>query len=430
MFKVIELEHSKIIRHRYLLGNYDCSDLLYSGRYWIAEDDCNSISTHKKTNYRLYSGVTSPITFCPDCIQESIRDCGFGYFKAVWWRSLWCRKHQQRLMVICSKGKDLSKDISIVLSGRTPISFAPISIEHFCRVDEEPFHLTIDSSFGQLIVQVNFNYGIPSCIKDINIFNLSYCFNKFFVSWFIDNISVFKSSNIDRYSKVWLNLFDKEHSVKYRYSHLALADYATVFFNFLSQESIDEFKKFIQSYAFYDEVNDLLILKQINCSKCPKFSWSMSCIRGLDIVRHRLTPPVIMRNNVESFNRFMVRMGHKTRLTRTCEHLKTISIDSDIGSVFYLNDGNFVCSGLQPFTYTSLDYNLTLLGWVDLENIDHALDPTTQWQIDFPLYSNSPVYVVDEPDGINVFLPKIPFNEHVSWMTFMQLEHEEQSYKT
>lgn len=411
MFKVKELEHSKIIRHRYMLGNYDCSDLLYSGRYWIAEEDCNSISTHKKTNYRLYSGVTSPITFCPDCMRESIRDYGFGYFKAVWWRSFWCRKHRQRLMVICSKGKHLSKDISIVLSGRTPISFAPMSIEYFCRVGEEPFHLTIDSSFGQLVTQVNSNYGVPHYIKDIKIFNLSYCFNKVFVGWVIDNIKVFKNSNIDRYSQAWLNLFDKERSVKYRYSHLALADYATVFFNFLSQESIDEFKEFIQTYAFYDEVNDLLILKQINCSKCPQSYWGMKCIRGLDIVRYRLTPPVIRRNNIENFNRFMERVGDDFRLTHTSEELKARSIEGDIGSVFELNDRDYVCPRLQPTIHNFSEYDLTLLGWADLENINYALEPRDQWAIDYPLYSDTSIFVVDESVEINRYWPEISFNK-------------------
>jgi hypothetical protein len=120
----------------------------------------------------------------------------------------------------------------------------------------------------------------------------------------------------------------------------------------------------------------------------------------------------------------MERVGSDSRLTHTCGDLKARAIESDIGSVFELNDRDYVCTGLKPTTHASLAHDLTILGWVDLENINYALESSTQWQIDYPLYSDVPVYVVDESDGVNGFWPEIPFNKPIGWMEFMCLESE------
>jgi len=422
--KCAELEHSKIIRQRYRQGQFDFVDLLYKGKFWLSKSDCMGGSREKRRDYTTYGYSTSPVTFCLDCIRESIKENGFGYFKAIWWRSHWCRIHLKRLAVLCSEGKDLSQDISTILSGQSVASMAVVSHQHFFRYGDKPFYLSIDSSFGQFIKQVNFDYGIPRCIKDISLFHMSPCFSSKFFSWFIDNIEVFKQYEVSRYCRIWLNLFNKDHSVKYKYSYVTLIDYVDVFFNFLSQESIEDFREFVNTHSFFDEENDVLILKQMNCSKCPSFSWSTECSRNLDIVRYRLTPPVIRRNDIESFNRFMERVGSDSRLTHTCEDLKARSIESDMGSVFELNDRDYVCPGLQPTTHELPKHGLSLLGWADLENINHALESSSQWQIDYPLYSDVPIYVVDESDGINGFWPEIPFNKPISWMEFMCLDLE------
>lgn len=302
----------------------------------------------------------------------------------------------------------------------TSIEF--VSSRHFLQYGEKAFQLSIDSSFGQLFREVNYNYGIPNRIKDIALFQVSPCFGRKFLSWFIDNIEVFEKYVVGRDCRTWLSLFGKDRSIKYRYTYFALHDYIKVFFNFLCQESIDEFREFVSTHSFFDEENDVLILKRMNCSKCPNLSWSTECSRGLDIARHRLTPPVIRRNDIEFFNCFMEKIGDELRLTHTCEELKARSIESDIGSVFELNDRDYVCPGLQPTTHGTSEHGLTLLGWADLENINHALESSVQWQIDYPLYSDVPIYVVDESVGINRFWPEIPFNKHISWMEFMYLE--------
>lgn len=419
-----ESEYSKIIRHRYQRGDFNCTDLLYKGKYWISKDDCIGIPRTKRRDYRTYGYSTSPVTFCIDCIRESIREFGFGYFKAIWWHSHWCRIHQKRLTVLCSQGKELSQDILTTLSGQSVASMEVVSYRHFFRYGEEPFYLSIDSSFGKLIQQVNFYFGIPSCIEDVCLFHLSPCFGSEFFSWFVDNIEVFKQYKLSRECRTWLNVFGKDRSVQYRYAYITLIDYVDVFFNFLSQESIGELQDFVETYAFFDEDNYLLIPKQVNCSKCPKLSWGTGCVRGLDIVRYRLTPPVIKRNNIESFNRCMERVGSSTRLTHTCEKLKARSIESDIGAVFELNDRDYICSGLQPTTHDTPKHELTLLGWADLENINPTLESTAQWQIDYPLNTALPVYVVDESYGVNGFWPEIPFNQRISWTEFMLLESE------
>lgn len=422
--KRAELDHSKLLRQRYLQGQFDIVDLLYKEKYWISKSDCMGEPREKRRDYVAYGSSTSPVTFCLDCIRESIRENGFGYFKSTWWRSHWCRNHQKRLTVLCSEGKTLSQDILTVLSGKMVTSVEPASSRHFLRYREKAFQLSIDSSFGQLFREVNFNYGIPRNIKDIALFNLSPCFGRKFLSWFIDNIELFKQHDLGQDCRAWISLFGKDRSVKYRYSHTALIDYINVFFNFLSQNSIDEFREFVSNYSFFDEENDVLILKRMNCSKCPNLSWSMDCSRSLDIARYRLTPPVIRRNDIESFNSFMEQIGDELRLTRTCKELKAKSIESDIGSVVELNDKDYLCPGLQPTTHGSPEYGLTLLGWANLENINHVLESSAQWQIDYPLYSDVPIYVVDESDGINGFWPEIPFNKPISWVEFMLLESE------
>jgi hypothetical protein len=422
-----ELEHSQIIRHRYLQGQFDVVDLLYKGKFWLSKSDCQGLPREKRRDYTTYGYSTSPVTFCLDCIKESIREYGFGYFKAVWWRSHWCRIHQKHLSVLCSEGKHFSQDIRKILSGQSVPSMEVVSNEHFFQYGDKPFNLSIDSSFGLFITQVNFDYGIPRCIEDIYLFDMSPCFGSKFFSWFVDNIEVFKQHELSRGCRTWLNLFGKDRSVKYRYSYATLIDYVDVFFNFLSQESIDKFREFVSTHSFFDEDNDVLLLKRMNCSKCPNLSWSKECSRGLDIVRYRLTPPVIMRNNIKSFNRFMERIGSDSRRTHTCEELKDRSIESDIGSVFELNDRDYLCPGLQPTTHDLAKHGLTLLGWADLENINHTLESSAQWQVDYPLYSDVPIYVVDESDGINGFWPEIPFNQYVSWGEFMYIEHEHKS---
>lgn len=124
-----------------------------------------------RRDYATYGYSISPVTFCLDCIRESIIDNGFGYFKATWWRSHWCRIHQKRLTVLCSEGKDLSQDILTILSGQIVASMEVALHRHFFRYGEEPFYLSIDASFGKLIKQINFYFGIPRCIKDTALFH-------------------------------------------------------------------------------------------------------------------------------------------------------------------------------------------------------------------------------------------------------------------
>ncbi|MEZ8740543.1 hypothetical protein AB6E21_10980 [Photobacterium swingsii] len=42
---------------------------------------------------RYISNGQLPITYCPDCIKEMIRENGFGYFRKNWGRESWCDNH-------------------------------------------------------------------------------------------------------------------------------------------------------------------------------------------------------------------------------------------------------------------------------------------------------------------------------------------------
>ena len=418
--KLKELEHSKLIRKRYVLGHFDLTDMFYKGKYWISINECKGYTDRKSRDRNTYGFLTSAITFCPDCIRESIQENGFGYFKSIWWKSHWCRVHQKKLNVICSEGKKLSQDILTILSGKTVEAIEVASYEHFFNRDPEPFHLSIDSSFGELMVKVNYYFGIPICIKEFHLFNISPCLGKVFISWLIDNIKVFQNKYFNGDIKAWLNLFNKERSIKFRCSYNSLVNHIHVFFNLLCQESIQEFHDFIKLNAFYDEDQDLLFLKKVNCSKCPNSSWSTECRKSLDINRYRLTPPVVLRDEVERFELSSNR--HTLNIVpKTCEEIKIKSIKGHIGKCFEL-DSNYICSKLEPKSYGRSVKDISIKGWVDLENINSNLKDNILWEVDYPISENISIYVYDELSSSNDFWPEIPFNVRVDWLTFMLLE--------
>jgi hypothetical protein len=63
----------------------------------------------------------SNIFFCIDCIHESIRDLGFGYFKSHWRLSNYCIVHKSALQELPRQGfRKTFKSLTKILQGRVP----------------------------------------------------------------------------------------------------------------------------------------------------------------------------------------------------------------------------------------------------------------------------------------------------------------------
>lgn len=97
----------------------------------------DSLYSHPESYYRALKNVFFrekayragayglPIKFCPHCVEHSIVENGFGYFRKSWTDSSinFCELHQTYLYYLRpSKRKTALQDIAIVLSGSIPVS--------------------------------------------------------------------------------------------------------------------------------------------------------------------------------------------------------------------------------------------------------------------------------------------------------------------
>lgn len=68
------------------------------------------------------------IGYCPQCIDEMIRDVGFGYFRKSWNGSDWCLKHQVSLEILDSGSAKISAKLVVKLLAGLPVpSVKPLS---------------------------------------------------------------------------------------------------------------------------------------------------------------------------------------------------------------------------------------------------------------------------------------------------------------
>ncbi|MBY8219784.1 hypothetical protein ACSEYT_00450 [Vibrio cidicii] len=94
------------------------------------------------------------IRFCEDCIGESIKENGFGYFKAEWLSSIHCSIHDVNLRELTSRNRQSAAvEISRAFSGR-PVSESQISFD----LDKDS-HLYRESKSDEL-------YHIMPCLLD------------------------------------------------------------------------------------------------------------------------------------------------------------------------------------------------------------------------------------------------------------------------
>lgn len=414
-----ELLHSKYVRKRILQGTYNFTDYIYKNQYWapcsvINRDDEN----HRISRSKISSTAISPIAYCKECISNSIREFGYGYFKRVWWRSSWCRVHRRKLSVLTSSGRLLSEDILAVLSGFEEKSSSSISFEHYYhRSQREPFPLKLMASYGELHLDVAKDYGIPQIIKQECLFKFTPCFQKEFLLWFLtQHDELIRQLNYRADLQAFIYIFRTKSSTILHVDSTCLRDYTLLFFNLFCQEPNQLFREFIESNAYL--VNDnLLKCTKYHCSMCPDIGWSKMCSESCDIYRVRLTEPVLRFDGSD-----LVREGKSYYLSEK-DISSVLSKESQIDKIYYMYDGEYICDfenrkqqGAYP-KVTDLKDKYTLVGWRDT---DRDLSDDSHLSIDYPLYSGAKTVVLPSLSSIP-FWPEIQFDTYISLMEWFQL---------
>lgn len=412
---VSELEHSRYIRSLIRQGKFDFSKVIYKGLYWSPMVEY-CIEGYKRQPPWVKWFSASPITYCPNCIDESIREFGFGYFKTVWWRSVWCRRHRKKLKVIQpSKEKTMSALILETLSGKESLNSCIVSLECFPRPPSSILNIRLKTQDGFQYRDVGGNYKIPHFIMRNCLFELAPCFRHQFLLWVIHNHEYLLDalpyqSNL----RVFFSLFKPKVSIIYRSSTIQLADYAIVFFNLFCQEDVELFRCFIESNTFYVEKANLLMIRKLSCSLCPKSDWSKFCSQSRDIARIRLTPPVLRRHHIDNINAWRKRLGELPLLDPVDEDVINLASNTQMDEIHYVKSTEYICSQLDEnvnrFERDSIECSYTLLGWQDLEVVTNKVD--NHLTISLPLFSDVEV-IVDDGFCPSEVWPEIVFDRYV-----------------
>lgn len=416
-----ELIQSRLVRDSMLHGNYNFTRFLYEKKYWVPSSVIEKNESHGHVSKSKVNGfATSPIAYCKDCISDSIFEFGYGYFKRVWWRSSWCRVHQKKLRVLTSIGRWLSQDILAVLSGFEAKSSSQISYEHYYhRISKKPFQLNLLAPYGELYIDVDYDFGIPQNIKYAGLFEFTPCFQVEFLFWYLtkhDELTRQLSYRADL--QAFIFLFRAKPSTVLNVDLSSLIDYVFLFFNLFCQESNQFFKEFVESNAYLANDN-ILKCSKYNCSMCPNIEWSKACGESQDICRVRLFEPVL-----RFFGSGLVRVG-KEYFRAAEDNSVMLSKSTQIDKIHYINNGDYVCDfkDRERRTVYSELYDLyekyTLLGWRDKNYNSSAVNPSV---VDYPLYNEAQVMVIPHQSNVT-FWPEIQFDTFVSWEVFVELEH-------
>ncbi|MEZ9821170.1 hypothetical protein AB4238_11230 [Shewanella sp. 10N.286.45.A1] len=220
---------------------------------FIERDNCSSVEKG-----------TLKVGYCEQCIQESIKNLGFGYLKSEWinWKTdKLCLKHQTPLHYIASNSrKKTVKAIAKALSG-------DFSIEVWRGrkgyIENYPFHLNFEQPLKLRKTEVCY---LPCAKQDL------YC-------WLSKNIGRFNRNNKLRKS-LWFKNFS---------SYTFLSDETLEFMcDAIEQNEVDGIADFIYSYleetsCEYGKKGRFLFQynayksKFQSCSKCTLYSADEIC---------------------------------------------------------------------------------------------------------------------------------------------------------
>lgn len=227
-----------------------------------------SIVNPSENSYSASKGQIS-IRFCKECIEESIKENGFGYLKATWLSSTQCATHSTHLIQLTSvTRKDAVKDIQLALAG-CPTHSSKTS----CDLDK-------DNNLYKETTHESPYHIMPCLLRD-------------FYMWA-------SKENTDPLLENTHPLFKYEHWA-FLYSYGAKKEISDEFLHqkylYFKQTYPSQFKKFLDRNAEVKEykfsfrqkhsLSEMLLKsKSQNCSKCLRWASTNYCpIKPIKVVK-------------------------------------------------------------------------------------------------------------------------------------------------
>jgi hypothetical protein len=399
-----ELIHSKKIRHLIIQGVFDFSGLFDGNHQWISFARLG-IRDPRTSNYKLSKKqleiknerkfATSLISFCPDCIEDSIKEYGYGFFKKAWWRNYYCKIHNKNLLIVKDKSKaKLSKSIMNILSGRWQTLRNVTSME---KSDILLFHSKSIKSIKRVDVDLPIRLGrianrYLSVIKENgNNYQISFCLRAKLLDWFDSNYEKISEELKKYYRCDNLIIFYPEKNDIPLISEFESDDFFLLFVYFLEKEKLGIYEEFLLENTRLIQGTNLVADIASNCQKCPSARWGNVCAASLSILRTRLIIPVLYDSMINKL-------------------IAPKEIDTILHyDLIHYEESNKYCKEIRLTEKGKEDIigKVQLLGWCDINSRAPNVLNLDKLPIDFPLVSESSVWVDPDLDNGDIPFPAI-----------------------